>query len=149
MCCSFIVFFSFSRTQEPEIDSLSEGGLRPEEFKGNIKLSDVIFHYPARPTVQVQSIIILSVCSSSFSQHKHQLWIYNYVPVVFLSLFCHVCLCRYCMAWTWRWGQVRRSLWWAPVGVAKALLSSWSNDSTILLQDWWVIETLFCKVCEL
>ena len=42
-----------THTQDPLIDSFSDDGIIPDEFEGNIKLSDVVFHYPARPSVQV------------------------------------------------------------------------------------------------
>ena len=37
----------------PEIDSMSEEGLKLEKVEGDLELSDVSFYYPARPTVQV------------------------------------------------------------------------------------------------
>lgn len=41
--------------QEPMIKSMSHDGVVPEHFEGNIKLSNVIFSYPARPKIQVAS----------------------------------------------------------------------------------------------
>ena len=39
--------------QEPKIDWSAEGGETPDHLEGNIKFSDVVFNYPARPEVQV------------------------------------------------------------------------------------------------
>ena len=48
------------RLQEPEIDSSSEEGQRPEKVEGNVEFVDVDFAYPARPEVQVKPISISS-----------------------------------------------------------------------------------------
>jgi ABC-type multidrug transport system fused ATPase/permease subunit len=42
--------------QKPKIDVESGEGKVPEELKGAIQFSDVVFHYPARPNVQVSSL---------------------------------------------------------------------------------------------
>ena len=39
--------------QKPIIDARSSEGHVPEKMNGNIQFSDVVFHYPARPNVQV------------------------------------------------------------------------------------------------
>ena len=39
--------------QQSAIDASSDEGETPDDFIGNIQFSDVIFHYPARPDVQV------------------------------------------------------------------------------------------------
>ena len=43
----------FFNPQKPEIDWSDEEGEVPDNLEGNIKFSDVVFHYPARPSVQV------------------------------------------------------------------------------------------------
>ena len=40
-------------TPQSKIDVASEEGEVPDDFIGIIQFSDVIFHYPARPDVQV------------------------------------------------------------------------------------------------
>ena len=42
--------------QEPEIDSQSTEGLKPEKFESDIVFDDLHFSYPARPDVQVNKI---------------------------------------------------------------------------------------------
>ncbi|TFK23400.1 multidrug resistance protein 1 [Coprinopsis marcescibilis] len=37
----------------PDIDSANDGGLKPEKVAGEIKLENIDFSYPSRPTVQV------------------------------------------------------------------------------------------------
>ena len=39
--------------REPEIDSFSEEGHKPDKIVGDIKLKEVDFHYPSRQDVQV------------------------------------------------------------------------------------------------
>ncbi|XP_058456656.1 multidrug resistance protein homolog 49 [Malaya genurostris] len=45
----------------PTIDSLSDSGLRPLSFTGNIKFTDVRFRYPARSDVQVLQGLDLTI----------------------------------------------------------------------------------------
>jgi ATP-binding cassette subfamily B (MDR/TAP) protein 1 len=45
----------------PQIDSLSDKGLRPKTIEGNIKFTDVKFKYPARPDVQVLNGLNLEI----------------------------------------------------------------------------------------
>ena len=40
-----------------------EGGEIPDNFSGNIEFSDVVFHYPARPDVQVLHGLDLKITS--------------------------------------------------------------------------------------
>ena len=47
--------------RKSEIDSLSPEGLRPAECTGDIKLRNVQFAYPSRPTVPVLSDFTLSI----------------------------------------------------------------------------------------
>ena len=49
----FIFGCAVAILQEPEIDWSSEEGETPDNLDGNIKFSDVVFNYPARPDVQV------------------------------------------------------------------------------------------------
>jgi len=53
----------FHLTQQSEIDASEEGEV-PDDLIGNIQFSDVIFHYPARPDVQVcgYMLILFGVC---------------------------------------------------------------------------------------
>ncbi|VVC86230.1 multidrug resistance protein homolog 49-like [Leptidea sinapis] len=39
--------------RKPEIDSLSEGGIKPKRIVGDIALEDVQFSYPSRPNVKI------------------------------------------------------------------------------------------------
>ena len=41
--------------QEPEIDSESTEGLKPEKFESDIVFDNIHFRYPARPNVQVSA----------------------------------------------------------------------------------------------
>ncbi|EEP75903.1 hypothetical protein UREG_00750 [Uncinocarpus reesii 1704] len=43
----------------PDIDSMGQEGLKPEEVKGELELSEVSFSYPARPTIQVLTNVSL------------------------------------------------------------------------------------------
>lgn len=43
----------FYFTQEPQIDSYSETGYKPDHIKGNLEFQNVHFSYPSRPDVQV------------------------------------------------------------------------------------------------
>ena len=45
--------------QEPEINSQSTEGLKPEKFESDIVFNDIHFNYPARPDVQVRYPIVL------------------------------------------------------------------------------------------
>ncbi|XP_066999280.2 multidrug resistance protein homolog 49 isoform X2 [Anabrus simplex] len=47
--------------QKPNIDSLSEEGLRPADLKGDIELKDVHFQYPARPEIKVLQGLNLTI----------------------------------------------------------------------------------------
>ncbi|XP_049836463.1 multidrug resistance protein homolog 49-like [Schistocerca gregaria] len=51
-CGSAAVVFSVIE-REPQIDSLSESGKRPDQVVGDIQLTDVYFHYPSRPDVKI------------------------------------------------------------------------------------------------
>ncbi|KAF2839199.1 P-loop containing nucleoside triphosphate hydrolase protein [Patellaria atrata CBS 101060] len=46
---------------EPEIDSLSDSGERPEECIGAIEIEDVEFTYPSRPDAQILRSLTLSI----------------------------------------------------------------------------------------
>ena len=41
--------------QEPEIDSQSTKGVKPEKFESDIVFDNLHFRYPARPNVQVST----------------------------------------------------------------------------------------------
>lgn len=47
----FIYLFYFA--QEPQIDSYSETGYKPDHIKGNLEFRNVHFNYPSRPDVEV------------------------------------------------------------------------------------------------
>lgn len=47
------VFFVFFFAQEPQIDSYSEAGYKPDHIKGNLEFRNVYFNYPSRPEVEV------------------------------------------------------------------------------------------------
>ena len=55
--------------QQSAIDASSDEGETPDDFVGNIQFSDVIFHYPARPDVQVYMSIQLSIGACGMLQH--------------------------------------------------------------------------------
>ena len=48
------VYIIYCVIQEPEIDSQSTEGLKPEKFDSDIVFDDIHFSYPARPDVQVR-----------------------------------------------------------------------------------------------
>lgn len=48
-----ILGFVFYFAQEPQIDSYSETGYKPDHIKGNLELKNVYFNYPSRPDVEV------------------------------------------------------------------------------------------------
>ena len=39
----------------------SEEGIKPEKFDSDVKLTDVSFCYPSRPTVQVTTLVFMSL----------------------------------------------------------------------------------------
>ena len=43
----------FDIFQIPSIDSKSDAGDKPLDFRGNIYFTDVLFNYPSRPSVPV------------------------------------------------------------------------------------------------
>lgn len=47
----FIYLFYFA--QEPQIDSYSETGYKPDHIKGNLEFQNVYFNYPSRPDIEV------------------------------------------------------------------------------------------------
>ncbi|XP_005414963.1 PREDICTED: multidrug resistance protein 3 isoform X2 [Chinchilla lanigera] len=47
--------------RQPLIDSYSQQGLWPDKFEGNVKLNEVMFSYPTRPTVPVLRGLSLEV----------------------------------------------------------------------------------------
>ena len=47
------LYYFYCGFQEPEIDSRSTEGLKPEKFDSDIVFDNVHFTYPARPDVQV------------------------------------------------------------------------------------------------
>ncbi|XP_015263372.1 PREDICTED: multidrug resistance protein 1-like [Gekko japonicus] len=48
---------------EPQIDSFSETGYKPDKIKGNLSFQNVCFNYPSRPDVQVLKYLNLNVNS--------------------------------------------------------------------------------------
>ena len=54
---------SFRPSQISQINASSEEGEVPDDLSGNIQFSDVIFHYPARPDVQVLRGLDLNIGS--------------------------------------------------------------------------------------
>ena len=52
ICVCIIIYCGF---QEPEIDSESVEGLKPEKFESDIVFDNIHFRYPARPDVQVSA----------------------------------------------------------------------------------------------
>lgn len=49
-CVYFSVFYF---AQEPQIDSYSETGYKPDFIKGNLEFQNVYFNYPSRPDIEV------------------------------------------------------------------------------------------------
>lgn len=49
----FVCFNLFYFAQEPQIDSYSETGYKPDCIKGNVEFQNVYFSYPSRPDVEV------------------------------------------------------------------------------------------------
>lgn len=45
--------YLFYFAQEPQIDSYSETGYKPDHIKGNLEFRNVYFNYPSRPDVEV------------------------------------------------------------------------------------------------
>ena len=43
---------------------MTDEGETPDYLEGNIEFNDVIFHYPARPTVQVGSVSMATLSQS-------------------------------------------------------------------------------------
>ena len=54
---------SIHSSQISQINAASEEGEVPDDLSGNIQFSDVIFHYPARPDVQVLRGLDLNISS--------------------------------------------------------------------------------------
>ena len=59
--------------------SESDRGLKPEKFDSDVRLTDVSFCYPSRPTVQVTTIVltagmpsIVLKCLTGVGQAQHQ-----------------------------------------------------------------------------
>ncbi|NXF94574.1 MDR1 protein, partial [Eubucco bourcierii] len=48
---------------EPQIDSYSEAGYKPDYIKGNVEFQDVYFNYPSRPEVEILRGLNLKVSS--------------------------------------------------------------------------------------
>ncbi|XP_037984437.1 ATP-dependent translocase ABCB1 isoform X2 [Motacilla alba alba] len=48
---------------EPQIDSYSETGYKPDHIKGNLELKDVYFSYPSRPDVEILKGLNLKINS--------------------------------------------------------------------------------------
>jgi len=47
--------------QEPEMNNAqSDEGLKPEKFDSDVRLTDVTFYYPSRPSVQVSAVVSIS-----------------------------------------------------------------------------------------
>lgn len=54
--------------QEPEMNNAqSGGGLKPEKFDSDVKLTDVSFCYPSRPSVQVSTLFINYIFPNHFT----------------------------------------------------------------------------------
>uniref|UniRef100_A0AAZ3NQ89 Bile salt export pump n=1 Tax=Oncorhynchus tshawytscha TaxID=74940 RepID=A0AAZ3NQ89_ONCTS len=56
----------FSKHTEPDIDCLSEAGYKLDKVKGDIEFHNVTFHYPSRPEVVMQSVILNSGETTAF-----------------------------------------------------------------------------------
>lgn len=61
--------FSFTISQEPEIDQMTEDGLLPE-IEGNVRFDGVFFRYPQRPETTVLQGLDIDVCPLSYSKKK-------------------------------------------------------------------------------
>uniref|UniRef100_A0A8C9NBQ8 ATP binding cassette subfamily B member 1 n=1 Tax=Serinus canaria TaxID=9135 RepID=A0A8C9NBQ8_SERCA len=48
---------------EPQIDSYSEAGYKPDHIKGNLELNNVYFNYPSRPDVEILKGLNLKIDS--------------------------------------------------------------------------------------
>ena len=55
LLCSTVMILYSVVLQEPEIDSLSAEGLKPEKFESDIVFDNLHFSYPARPNVLVSA----------------------------------------------------------------------------------------------
>ena len=49
--------------QKPIIDASSKKGKAPEKVEGNIRFRDVVFHFPARPSVKVGHSVVFCIVS--------------------------------------------------------------------------------------
>ena len=61
--CVFYALVNSYLLQESQIDVNSTEGEVPDDLSGNIQFSDVVFHYPARPDVQVLRGLDLKISS--------------------------------------------------------------------------------------
>lgn len=61
VCLSFFSFLALLSAQEPQIDSSSNAGYKPDNIKGNLEFQNVYFSYPARPDIKVLCMELIQV----------------------------------------------------------------------------------------
>lgn len=59
MCFPF--FFFLLSAQEPQIDSSSNAGYKPDNIKGNLEFQNVYFSYPTRPDIKVLCMELIQI----------------------------------------------------------------------------------------
>ena len=56
--CDNFTLLGFDIFQIPSIDSNSDAGDKPLDFRGNICFTDVLFNYPSRPSIPVSQKLV-------------------------------------------------------------------------------------------
>lgn len=57
----FSLFLPCYSAQEPQIDSSSNAGYKPDHVKGTLEFKNVYFNYPARPDIQVLHMDVIQI----------------------------------------------------------------------------------------
>ena len=91
-----LILVCFHLTQQSEIDAASEEGEVPDDFIGNIQFSDVIFHYPARPDVQVCGHTPCTCTGTRVTGYGSAQRSVSILPVLRRVCVCSVVMCPSC-----------------------------------------------------
>lgn len=95
----FLCLFYFS--QEPEIDSYSDAGHKPDHIKGNLEFQNVFFSYPARPDIKVLCLELIQISFKIIVSSMKEFTSTFYLAYLYISEYHEEILC---FSLQWRTG---------------------------------------------